>query len=1018
MTSKFNEDTLSEQPAIDQLKRLGYMHVHGDHFDPEQNDKCERASRKEVVLVDRLRRKLQEINLRLSPESIEKAIRKITHIQAESLIEANKIVHRNLIAGVSISQEIGGKRQHQTVNFIDFENVERNEFLAVNQFSIKGKEAGRPDIIIFINGIPLVVIECKSPVAKETGIKEAIQQLLRYQNDIPQLFQTNAFVIGCNLFNARYGVIGNEEPAFQEWKDHGSKKFLNMAEHPSVKEMLNMGLIKKSDLSRTPPIQEILIAGLLSKNNLLDILRNFIVFDYSREEHRVIKKIGRYPQFLAVNKIVCRVTEETDKCGIVWHWQGSGKSLIMVFAAIKLRREEKKLKNPAILIVTDRTKLDRQITEQFQDSGFPNPIRALSSKKLYALLKTGVGTTIMTTVQKFKTPLAKPLSKAHNIIVLTDEAHRTQYGSFALNMRKALPNASFFAFTGTPLDKRDRNTYRHFSPAGERYLDRYTMKQSLEDGTTKVVKYQSRMANLQIVGNTIDRLLKEMFPKKTEAELSELKKKYANVDTLLSAPRRIELIAQDIAEHYTSKALPEGFKAQIVAADRKAAFLYKQALDRLIDSAWSTVIMTVSNDDPQEWKQKYRRTADEEDHITGKEVFQNPQDPLKILIVAEKLTTGFDAPILQVMYLDQRMKEHTLLQAIARTNRPYPPRKHYGLVVDYVGVGKELSIALSVFDKADLEGLFTIDDLKRELEILKEHHAKAMEFFKKVNRSGKPDQALQECLTILEPEDVRADFDDLFRAMTKSIDILMPDPCVEPYLKDFKFLGMVREGARNLYRDERLTLENCSKKIEDLIHAHIRDTGVEEILAPINITAPDFKEKLNIKGSPKAKASHIEHAMRQEISEKVAENPVFYGSLQEQLEAMIKDYKIHRKDEATLLKELMALRDQEERQAAIAKTKGLSEDEFPFYSLWESCAEKLFKGNDTTRCIFTRELVQIILGRTVIDWVDKPDILKEIRRAIKKLLKDCGMIDIETEPFTREIMELAKVNFKNRHGIH
>ena len=533
------------------------------------------------------------------------------------------------------------------------------------------------------------------------------------------------------------------------------------------------------------------------------------------------------------------------------------------------------------------------------------------------------------------------------------------------------------------------------------------------------MKYQSRMANLQIVGNTIDRLLKEMFPEKTEAELAELKKKYANVDTLLSAPRRIELIAQDIVDHYTTKALPEGFKALIVAADRKAADLYKQALDRLINPAWSTVIMTAGNDDdPPEWKQKYRRTAEEEDRITGKEVFQNPEDPLKILIVAEKLTTGFDAPILQVMYLDQRMREHTLLQTIARTNRPYPPRKHYGLVVDYVGVGKELSIALSVFDKADLEGLFTVDDLKREIEILKEHYAKAMALFKKVDRTGTPGKVLQDCLAILEPEDMRAEFDDLFRVMTKSIDILMPDPCVEPYLKDFKFLGMVREGARNLYRDERLTLENCAKKIEDLIHAHIRDIGVEEILAPINITAPDFKEKLNIKGSPKAKASHIEHAMRQEISEKLAENPVFYGSLQEQLEAMLKDYKIHRKDEATLLKELMALRDQEERQAAIAKTKGLSEDEFPFYSLWEPYADKLFKGNDKSRCVFTRELVQIILGRAVIDWIDKPDILKEIRRAIRKLLKDCAMPDAELEPFTREIIELAKVNFKNRHGIH
>lgn len=390
------------------------------------------------------------------------------------------------------------------------------------------------------------------------------------------------------------------------------------------------------------------------------------------------------------------------------------------------------------------------------------------------------------------------------------------------------------------------------------------MHQSKEDKATVTVKYESRMANLQVVGASIDKLLKELFPDKSRRELAEIKRRYATVDTIRKVPRRIERIAMDIVNHYNGKIAPNGFKAMIVASGRETAVMYKEALDKLIDHSWSTVIITVNNDDPQEWKEKYRRTAEEEDYLTEKEVFQDPSNSLKFLIVCDKLLTGFDAPIAQVMYLDQRMKEHTLLQAITRTNRPYC-RKNYGLIVDYVGVGKELVEALAIFDKEDLQGIFSVDDIKKEIASLKESHEKAIVLFKEVNRDGKPDDVIQKCLEILQPEDVRSEFEVLFREFAKSMDILMPDPCVDPFINDFKFLGMIREGARNLYRDDRLNLENCSKKVENLIHAHIIDAGVEKILEPINITAPDFEEKLEIKGSAKAKASHVEHAIRETI---------------------------------------------------------------------------------------------------------------------------------------------------------
>jgi type I restriction enzyme R subunit len=1011
----FNEDYLSEKPAIEQLKRLGYTHLNGDELDPELKENCERTSRREVVLVSRLKKKLKEINKDVTEQAIQKAIRRVTHIQAEGLIEANRKFHKDLIAGISIDQDTGGKRQKKTIRFIDFENPEKNEFLVVNQFWVKGpSETDRPDIVIFINGIPLVVIECKSPVAKQTGLSKALTQLIRYQNEIPQLFHTNQLLVGLNLFGAKYGSISAESEQFHEWKDRNGEKLPNMADHPSVKEMLESGLVKKEDLSDKPTAQEVLIAGALNKKNLLDIIRNFIVYEYDRG--KIIKKICRYQQFRVVNKILKRVTEEDDKRGIVWHWQGSGKSLTMLFAAVKLRREEKQLKNPTIIIVTDRIDLDEQISKTFRNCNFPNPIQIKEKggthKKLYELLSHNVGQTILTTVFLFRKELKDPVSISGNIIVMTDEAHRSQYGFYALNMRNALPNASFFAFTGTPLDKRDRNTYRHFSPVGEKYLDAYTIKNAEEDEAIVPVKYASRMAQLQVVGKTLDQLFDELFNDKTPEEKARLKKKYATLDTLAKADRRIARIARDIVEHYTEHIRPDGFKAQIVAPDREGAVMYKNELDKLIDPERSVVVMTVNNDDSKEWKEKYKLTPAKEKSI--KEAFIDPENSLEFLIVCDKLLTGFDAPVEQVMYLDQRLREHTLLQAIARTNRTFP-RKNFGLVVDYAGVGKELAEALVMFDKEDLEGIFGAEDIKKELANLAYWHKETMKYFDKVNRSGaKPEDILQRCMEILEPEDVRAHFDMAFREFARSMDFLMPDPAVNPYVEDFKFLGAIREGAKNLFRDERLSLEDCSKKVEALIHAHIVDTGMEEILEPINITAPDFKEKLEAKGSQRAKASHIEYAIRETVAEKIAEDPVFYNSLKKQLESLIAENKKERKDEAEYLKNLLEIKEQEKRRESHAKSLGLDDiKELAFYGLFNPFKENIFNNSDKEQVAFTKEIIRTIKDKRVIDWIEKEDIKREMRSLIRRKLKakDCPRDEIE--PLIYGIMSLASNQLKD-----
>lgn len=1002
---KFNEDWLSERPALEQLGRMGYTLISGDKLDPQEAEGSERSSRRDVVLVDRLRKKLAELNPEATEATLDKAIRRVTNIQGDGLVDENRAFHRDLISNVTIEQEDGKGRRGLTIRFIDFDEPANNEFLAVNQLWVKGpKLSDRPDIVIYVNGIPLAVIECKSPIARMTGVVDAMEQLLRYQREIPALFRTNQILVGANLFGAKYGAVGADLEGFHEWREKPGEKLPVLTDHPSVKEMLALKVIKKDDLPKVPAAQDVLIAALFNKKNLLDIICNFTVFEV--DEGRIKKKICRYQQFTAVQKLVHRVLEEKDKKGIIWHWQGSGKSLTMLFAALKLRREEIRLKNPYFVVVTDRRDLDKQISDNFRDCGFPNPVRAESSRELYQMLSEGVGRTIMTTVQKFRMTPDKPLSTADNIIVLTDEAHRTQYGNLAFNLRKALPNAAFFAFTGTPLDKGDRNTYRLFSPEGERYLDKYSIIQAEQDKATVPIKYMSRLADLQLVGASLDSLLAGLFPGKSKKELADIKRQYATPDVLAAAPQRIDRIVLDIVEHYNQAIRPNGYKAMIVADTRQAAALYKTALDRLIDPALSAVVMTVERSDPEGWHEKYRLTDEAEGRI--KERFNDPKDSLSFLIVCDKLLTGFDAPILQAMYLDKRLKEHTLLQAVARTNRTYP-RKNFGLVVDYVGLGKELAKALEQFSAEDLAGLFRTDDVERELKALAEHRKACLKFLAKVSLKGEPRTVIQDSLEALRDETVRGEFDKAYRVFSKSMDFLMPDLRVEPFLKDFKFLGAIREGAKNLYRDERLRTEDLSGKVEALIHAHIVAEGIERLLEPLTITAPDFSEKLQAKGSDKAKAVHLEYAIRDTLHSRVAENPVFYGTLQKQLEDLIQNQKRERRDDADLVLSLMKIKETESHKDEAARKLGLDGGrEFAFFGLVSAHAKEIPLTSQEGKASLAKDVIGIVEERAVAEWTEREDVQKEMRREIKRLLRTKGCDEDDLPALVREFMELAQ----------
>ena len=781
-----------------------------------------------------------------------------------------------------------------------------------------------PDVVVFVNGLPLAVIECKSPTIGDAWKTEAVKQLRRYQEadtrwkdqGAPRLFEAAQILIGICGERAVYGTIGTPERFFLEWKEP----------YPLGAKQLG------KELGRVPTPQDVLLYGLLEPRNLLDIVRNFVVFEV--DGGRAVRKLTRYKQFIAVNEALRRIRtsrKPSARGGIVWHTQGSGKSLTMLWLALKLRRDASQ-QQPTVVIVTDRTKLDRQIAGVFTACGFPNPERADSVRGLRQILEHPTGKTVMTTIQKFqeitsaggaagRAAVHPTLSEAANIFVMVDEAHRTQYQSLAANMRQALPNACFLGFTGTPIDKKDRSTLQTFGP----YIDTYTIEQAVQDRATVPIFYESRLPELQIIGQTIDQVFDRVFAGRSDDERAAIKRRFATEQAIAGAPRRIEAICLDLIDHFTRFIAPNRFKAQVVATSRHAAVTYKEALDRL-NGPESAVIMSAGHND-EERLARWHLGKEEQDRVI--ERFKDRDGPLAVLIVCDMLLTGFDVPVEQVMYLDAPLKEHTLLQAIARVNRPHGDEKTYGLVVDYWGVSADLQDALAVFSSTDVQGALTpnVDELPR----LQSRHAAAMRFFQTV---ADPTD-LDACVRVLEPDDVRTAFDLAFRRFSQSMDMLLPDQRALAYHADLRWLGKIRGTARARYRDDRLDLSGCGEKVRKLIADAVVADGIQILVKEVQLFSPEFEEKVAALATDDAKASEMEHAIRHEINVRVEENPVFYQSLRERLEEIIAERRQERMDAAEQLSLLSSLRDDLKAEQTRAQDIGLDARGFAIYGLLE-----------------------------------------------------------------------------------
>jgi type I restriction enzyme, R subunit len=998
MFYKLDEEHYVENPFLAHLKKLGWKIYRQNKDNPEDikeiiefNNLMEpiygnsvkfRESFREVILEKELRESIKRINPWIEDDQINEVIRRITTPQANSLLEANREIHELLLENTSVQENRKTGEKSPTVKFIDFRNPENNSFIAISQFkvNIPGTEKHIiPDIVLFVNGLPLVVVECKSPATSDP-INEAITQLMRYSNKREtkegneKLFWYNLFMIATSNQVAKYGTITSDYEHFYEWKDP----------YP----------YSLSDISQDKTItsQDTLVQGMLSKNNLLDILHIFTLF--VEDPKGGIKKVApRYQQFRAVKKIVKRVKEgktPEEKGGIVWHTQGSGKSLTMM-QTVRAFYHDPELSNFKIVFVTDREHLEKQLKETSKSVGYTIN-HAYNIEKLKELLKTNTPDLIMAMIHKFQEKDLKKefplLNPSPNILVMIDEAHRTQYKLLGANLRKALPNSIKIAFTGTPIEKTELTF-------GE-YIDKYGIRQSVNDGVTVEIVYEGRAHSAELSNEkAANAKFEEVFKYVDKEERRLILGRYT-WQAYLEAEEVIKDKAKDMIEHYIKHVFPNKFKAQVVAVSRLAAVRYKKALeealkekieeleksnpdkvdlDTLKKLKVAVVISSSENDDPSIYKKEYTDKHEQDKNIKS---FKMPFDKVDesgisgdvgFIVVNEMLITGFDAPIEQVIYLDNVIRDHNLLQAIARVNRVYK-NKSCGFVVDYVGVLNNLKESLAIYADEDIEEISqVVVNISKSKDELKYTHSQIEEFFRKYGISNWREN-IEECIDLLVDEEIRNEFIDLVRRFNRAMDKVLPEPEALKYLKDLEIINFIKESARNRYRDEKLSIRDASNKIREIVEEYLISKGINPKIPPLPLLSDEFISKVKNEKSPKAIAEELKYAIKEHIEKHFEEDPEFYERFSDELNRVLEEYKERWE---LLAQELEKIRNAIKRGREAEKTFGFDpRTEMPFFGL----LKQMIFGKEISIDQLGEDDINLLVGLT-------QDVIEVIKNQIK-----------------------------------
>jgi type I restriction enzyme, R subunit len=899
---KLDERNHVEKPLLDQLEGLGWQVI---DLDSKQHPSDSfRENFTEVAMLCVLREQLKVINRWLEDDQVEEVVKQLTaSFPSTGLIQNNRHVFQLLLENTSVSENRKTGEKSPTVNFIDYKRLDNNSFVAVCQFKVRilGTEHHIiPDVVLFLNGLPVVVIECKSPKVKEP-IPEAIDQLLRYSEQrgakgegSAPLFFYNQFLVTTCRQEAKFGTITtHSEKHFYRWADPFPRS-LNDLEHGSS----------------SPNDQQRLVAGMLDRGNLLDLIRTFTLFS-TNDKGEIIKIVGRYQQFRAVKLAVKRLLEgkkPRERSGIIWHTQGSGKSLTMMFMVREMYRHPS-LSKWKIVFVTDRTQLEDQLSETSQSIGVSVKV-ADSIKKLKELLITDSSDLVMAMIHKFRemdlTETFPELNTSPHILVMTDEAHRSQYSMLGANLDKGIPNSARIAYTGTPIDK----TERVFGD----YIDKYTMRQSIEDGVTLEIVYEGRTHNAEIADHAgMDTAFQDVFSDNNLQERLAILG-FGSRDAYLEAKTTIEAKAKDMVSHYLSHVFPNGYKAQIVATSREAAVRYKTYIDLALTDMLATlksanpenidldrlgkmmtdVIISGSHNDELHLK----AYTDGSKHKTSIKSFKLPFDVVDegisgnvgIVVVNNMLLTGFDAPVEQVMYLDKVIVAHGLLQAIARVNRVGGAGKDKGFVVDYVGVGHHLKRALDTYDEREQnEVLEVLSFPEEELRNLQASHAAIRDFLKAHGLEDFTDH--DAFFDLFYDEDLRFAYISLFKKFTKCLNLVYPSKEALRFMAQYERLAEINVLAEKHFRDGRLSMKGIPAKLRNITDAFLESRGIQVKVAPISILDEDFQKEVKSRGRTKTKAAEIEHAIRHHLDIELDDDPDLQASFADALKKIFEDFR-------------------------------------------------------------------------------------------------------------------------------
>jgi len=785
----------------------------------------------DVLLEKELTAALCRLNPEIAaqPERAEEVIHKLRAILITvsnvGLVRANEEFSKWLRGEITLP--FGKGEQHIPIRLVDFENLKNNTYILTNQLSVRARETKIPDTVFFVNGIPLVVGEAKTPVRPAVSWFDGAYDIHEtYENAIPQFFVPNIFSFATEGKELFIGAVRTPLEFWTPWRLEDDKDELEYF----------AGL---HDISKQ-------LTHLLKPSTLLDILQYYTIYATSNQRKK-IKIVCRYQQYEGANGIVQRVLQGEIKKGLIWHFQGSGKSLLMLFAAQKLRKQEE-LGNPTVLIVVDRIDLDTQITATFNTAEVPNMITTDNIRELHDLLEKDSRKIIITMIHKFKEAYPD-MNKRDNIIVMVDEAHRTQEGDLGRKMRAALPNAFLFGLTGTPINKTDKNTFWAFGAEQDTagYMSRYSFQESIRDNATLPLHFEPRLPNYHIRKEDLDIAFKELTSDLSEEDRNTLSQKATNMNVFLKSPERVKSIVKDIAEHFRTHVEPEGLKAMIVTPDRFACIQYKTELDKLLPAETSDVVISTSASDDFEFKQRWGKDKDKQEKVVEK--FNDPDSSLKFLIVTAKLLTGFDSPILQTMYLDRSLRDHTLLQAICRTNRLFP-NKTFGRIVDYFGVFDDTAKALA-FDEETIRTVIT--NLQELRDKLPEVIQKCLTHFFNIDRSifgFEGLQAAQDCINTNEKRDA---FAKDFSSLSKLWEALSPDPVLNQFQKDYKWLSQVYTSVKPTSSDNgRLLWHALGAQTTKLIHDHIVVSGITTDMEEMILNAELIDDLMNKKDPKQA----------------------------------------------------------------------------------------------------------------------------------------------------------------------